>query len=100
MCVKTCHEFGFYQTCDEDSDCPYAKGFHPIDQDLEMCKRVFGVEAAKVKQNVADTLARYGGWNFNGTRILSVNGSVDPWSTLAVTTGNADVKVIDECRPA
>ena len=45
-------------------------------------------------------MARYGGWNFSGTRILSVNGIFDPWSTLAVTTGNADVKVIDECRPA
>jgi hypothetical protein len=97
---QTCNEFGFYQTCDADSECPYAKGYHPIDQDLEMCERVFGIKSDAVEQNVADSLDFYGGWNLNGTRILFVNGDVDPWSTLSVTPTNPDITVISEDLPA
>ena len=25
---QTCNEFGFYQTCEIDSQCPFAKGYH------------------------------------------------------------------------
>jgi hypothetical protein len=97
---QTCNEFGFYQTCEVGSTCPYAQGYHPIDQDLEMCESVFGIKAADVEANVERTLDFYGGWNFNGTRILSVNGNVDPWSTLAVVDDNKAITVVDECRPA
>ena len=35
---QTCNEFGFYQTCHEDSDCPFARGFHGLNQDYEICQ--------------------------------------------------------------
>ena len=50
--------------------------------------------------NVAASNEYYGGWNSAGTRILSVNGNVDPWSSLAITGDNTDIYVVDECLPA
>jgi len=37
-----------------------------------------------VGRNVEDTLDTYGGWEMEGTRILSVNGDIDPWSALSL----------------
>ena len=98
---QTCNEFGFYQTCETGSGCPYAKGYHPLDQDLEMCSTLFGIDAQTVEANVANSLAFYGGWSLEGgTRILSVNGNIDPWSTLAVTDSNPEIEYEGECLPA
>jgi serine protease 16 len=84
---QTCTEFGFYQTCTVDSFCPYAKGFHGLDQDLEICSFAFGIEAEEVFESVQQTLEYYGDHRElkGGSRILSVNGNVDPWETLART---------------
>lgn len=82
---QTCTEFGFYQTCEYNSDCPYAKGYHPIQQDLEICEYAFGISPREVYESVQQTLEYYGDHRElkGGSRILSVNGNVDPWSTLA-----------------
>ena len=80
---QTCTEFGFYQTCYEKS-CPFGNGYHTLDMDFEICKEAFGIEEEWVRQNVADTLNYYGGWDLKGSRILSVNGDIDPWSALSI----------------
>lgn len=87
---QTCNEFGFYQTCETDSLCPYARGYHKLESDFEICEKAFGVPREKVVDNVKKSLKRYGGWNMNATRILSVNGDVDPWSMLALTNNRGD----------
>ena len=114
---QTCNEFGFYQTCNVGSTCPYGRGFHLIERDLEFCQIVFGIDT--VTQNVASSLEYYGGWklspsseaqenesntsgphlsvggseNTASNRIIFVNGDVDPWTELAVTeTSNGDVE--------
>lgn len=97
---QTCNEFGFYQTCESESSCPYAKGFHPLNQDLEMCQRVFNIDADTVSSNVESSNEFYGGWEIKGSRILFVNGNVDPWSTLAITDNNPEVPEPTECLPA
>ena len=81
---QTCTEFGFYQTCEENSDCPYGKGHHQLSMDLEICERVFGVAKNSVWRNVQQSNEQYGGWNIDSKRILFVNGEVDPWSMLSV----------------
>eukprot|EP00551_Chaetoceros_affinis_P005647 CAMPEP_0203675076 /NCGR_PEP_ID=MMETSP0090-20130426/18650_1 /ASSEMBLY_ACC=CAM_ASM_001088 /TAXON_ID=426623 /ORGANISM="Chaetoceros affinis, Strain CCMP159" /LENGTH=660 /DNA_ID=CAMNT_0050541133 /DNA_START=40 /DNA_END=2019 /DNA_ORIENTATION=- len=88
---QTCTEMGFYQTCEINSpnsthaySCPYGKGYHTVDQDLEICERAFGIDAELVPKNVEDTLTYYGGWDMAGSRILSVNGDIDPWSALSM----------------
>ena len=64
-----------------------------------MCREVFNI--TNVDDRVGST-EDYGGWNPKGTRVLYVNGDVDPWSTLAVTKGNPEVdeNVDFVCTPA
>lgn len=82
---QTCSEFGFYQTCEEGSLCPFARGFHTLEMDFEICERAFGISREAVVANVQQSLQHYGGWNMDAWRIVSVNGDVDPWSMLALT---------------
>eukprot|EP00536_Pseudo-nitzschia_multiseries_P000725 jgi/Psemu1/321756/estExt_fgenesh1_pg.C_90017 len=82
---QTCTEFGFYQTCGDD--CPFASHFHQIDMDLEICSRLFNIPSDSVYQNVQSSLDLYGGKEFldsGASRILTVNGNVDPWSALGL----------------
>ncbi|KAL7564466.1 hypothetical protein ACA910_001560 [Epithemia clementina (nom. ined.)] len=82
---QTCTEFGFYQTCHAGSHCPFAQGWHSVQQDLEVCRVAFGgLTPRVVSQAIQETLEYYGGWNLSATRILSINGQVDPWSELAI----------------
>lgn len=79
---QTCSEFGFYQTC-EDEFCPYATSFHMVDMDLEMCEVAFNV--TDVYENVEASIDYFGGLDMNGgSRVLFVNGDVDPWSALGL----------------
>jgi len=79
---QTCTEFGFYQTC-EDEDCPFASSYHTVDIDLEICKVAFGV--TDVYENIEASINYYGGLDVNGgSRVLFVNGDVDPWSALGL----------------
>jgi serine protease 16 len=81
---QTCTEVGFYQTCSDDT-CPYANFYHLVDMDLDICLVAYNV--TNVYENVQATLDHYGGLDISaGSRVLSVNGNVDPWSTLAVKT--------------
>ena len=92
---QTCTEFGFYQTCEKGSQCPYGRGYHPLEHDLEVCSYAFGVASEEVKANIQQTLEYYGDKELKGgSRIISVNGNVDPWSTLARTNyTRSDVRV-------
>lgn len=99
---QTCTEFGFYQTCEDD--CPYASHFHSVDSDLEICSRVFNISSDEVYENVQSSLDHYGGKAFlrpgAASKILVVNGNVDPWSVLGLEENDSTdyllpVKVVD-----
>eukprot|EP00934_Nitzschia_sp_Nitz4_P001565 Nitzschia sp. Nitz4//scaffold362_size15054//11541//13181//NITZ4_008902-RA/size15054-processed-gene-0.14-mRNA-1//-1//CDS//3329549250//1565//frame0 len=80
---QTCTEVGFYQACDET--CPYGSFYHTVDQDLAICAAAYNI--TNVYENVQASLAHYGGLNIDaGSRVLSVNGDVDPWSVLGLHT--------------
>jgi serine protease 16 len=81
---QTCTEFGFYQTCNYNRSCPYGQGWHPLSQDLDICRIAFGVSPTQVARNIEATMELYGGWNLQATRVLSMSGSVDPWSELTL----------------
>jgi len=89
---QTCTEVGFFQTCPSNSTCPFGRGLHEIQQDLDICRIAFGIPDDLVRQNVDETLAYYGGWFLQGTNILSVNGDVDPWSTKSARTECKGIK--------
>jgi len=83
---QTCTEFGFYQTCEQSSKCPFAKGYHPLEEDFEICSYAYGISSEEVRESIRQTMEYYGDRELKGgSRILSVNGGVDPWATLART---------------
>ncbi|CAG4954229.1 unnamed protein product [Colias eurytheme] len=53
---------------------------------LQICKDLFGADfnEAKVDRGVQKTNQVYGGLRPNVTRVVFVNGDVDPWSTLSI----------------
>ena len=86
-------EFGFYQSCERDSTCPYARGWHPLSQDLELCAAAFGVAPREVVARAVQAANEWsGGWRLasSTTNILSVTGTMDPWSELAITHKNSE----------
>ena len=73
---QTCTEFGWYQTCETGTNCPYAQGyldcrvgakwpgFNVLQWNLDLCKLLFGIEPAEVMANMAATNRFYGGSSF------------------------------------
>lgn len=73
---QTCAEFGFFQTCELGSRCPFARGALPLRPSLEMCEKAFGIGGLQAAANVAGTNRRYGGSSPAASRVLFVNGDV------------------------
>jgi thymus-specific serine protease len=91
---QTCTEFGYYQTCELDSNCPFGRGYHSLDMDIEICRVAFDINDITIQENIEATKKWYGNKLRRATRILSVNGDVDPWSVLAM------LKSKDPWKPA
>jgi hypothetical protein len=81
---QTCTEVGYYQTCEQNSLCPFGRGYHNLDMDYEICDVVFNISDDQVRENIRQMTQFYGDLQLRATRILSVNGDVDPWSVLAL----------------
>uniref|UniRef100_A0AC35U7D9 Serine protease K12H4.7 n=1 Tax=Rhabditophanes sp. KR3021 TaxID=114890 RepID=A0AC35U7D9_9BILA len=80
---QSCNEFGFFQSSDGgynlfDSACS-------VNVFINTCKDVFGPQFTRryIEANVARTNMFYGGnTNYNGSNVIMVYGSVDPWHSL------------------
>ncbi|KAL9952174.1 hypothetical protein ACROYT_G039389 [Oculina patagonica] len=83
---QTCTQFGYYQTCEQNTSCIYSSILPDLYYDLALCFDVFNIPAEEVYQRVAFTNAYYGGDKPKGSRIVFVNGSIDPWHALSVLT--------------
>ncbi len=81
---QTCTEWGFYQTCEKGTQCPYVQGLHKLNTDFDICKTAYNLDANSVISEVGYTNYVYGGWNIQGSRILFPNGEIDPWHALGV----------------
>ncbi len=83
---QACNEFGFFQTCDPGTECPFTQEPHmnTIEVQSYYCQRAFGLNANEIQERIAETNEYYGGWDPVGTRIMYVSGSVDPWHSLGV----------------
>lgn len=85
---QTCTQFGFYQTCDPDSQCPFMSEphFSTLDANLADCATAFGPEvASSVSTAVAAALVTFGGLTPSATRLLFVNGEIDPWRAASIS---------------
>uniref|UniRef100_A0A8D2L9H3 Uncharacterized protein n=1 Tax=Varanus komodoensis TaxID=61221 RepID=A0A8D2L9H3_VARKO len=79
---QTCTEFGYYLTC-EDPACPFSR-LPNLTASLWTCLRVFNVSPRSVQEAVAFTNDYYGAEHPRASRVLFVNGDVDPWHVLSV----------------
>jgi hypothetical protein len=82
---QTCNEFGYYQSA-SSADEPFSSFVHlSLDYYLQQCKDVYESESLPPVDFVTDM---YGGLDLAGTRIVLPNGSLDPWSSLGITTND------------
>ena len=81
---QTCTEFGFYQTCDVDSKCPFSRGLVTLNSSVAFCLAEYNLTLADVAANVKYSDVYYGGNRPSGSRVFWVNGQIDPWGALSV----------------
>lgn len=81
---QTCSQFGYYQTCDKNTSCPFSHVMDLADSDLQICQKVFKINMDDVPNNVRFTNDYYGANNTHQSRIIFVNGSIDPWHWLSI----------------
>jgi serine protease 16 len=79
---QTCTQFGYYQTCEDD--CLFSK-LLDLQFFTELCNDVFGLTTRAVSSRIEFSNDYYGGSKPEGSRIVFVNGDIDPWHTLSVT---------------
>ncbi|XP_047509704.1 putative serine protease K12H4.7 [Pieris napi] len=81
---QTCTEFGYFQTTTSDSQ-PFGKVV-PLEFFVKTCRNVYGSDfnEGRVDKGVDTTNKIYGGLSPNVTRVVFVNGDMDPWSRLGI----------------
>jgi len=83
---QTCTEWAFYQTCDPGSQCIFttAPHYNNIDTYASLCMLAFSINASLTQAAVLESNSYYGGWQPEGSRIIFVNGVIDPWRALSI----------------
>jgi len=87
---QTCSEWGFYQTCNVGTECPYTQGLHDLSVDYDICLKAFGLSKDQVDSAIKVANIRYGGaGNFQSTRVMFPNGEIDPWTAGGIQSSPA-----------
>ncbi|VVC45708.1 Alpha/Beta hydrolase fold,Peptidase S28 [Cinara cedri] len=84
---QTCTEFGFYQTSYKES----VFGNHfPLDFFIDMCTDIYGklYNSELLSRGVLRTNIMYGELKIKESRVIYVQGSIDPWHVLGITKTN------------
>jgi len=83
---QTCTEYGFYQTCDPSSQCPFTSSpwMNTLESWTDQCKIAYNINPDQVEAGVQASNIRYGGDRPAGSRILFVNAEIDPWNAASV----------------
>eukprot|EP01116_Phalansterium_solitarium_P001757 TRINITY_DN11572_c0_g1_i1.p2 TRINITY_DN11572_c0_g1~~TRINITY_DN11572_c0_g1_i1.p2 ORF type:complete len:487 (-),score=200.13 TRINITY_DN11572_c0_g1_i1:218-1642(-) len=80
---QTCAEFAYFQTTDSPASVQPFGDLVPLSYYTGICTDLFGFTGLP---QINETNAYYGGNNPRGaTRIVFVNGSIDPWHALGIT---------------
>ena len=92
-----CAEFGYYQTCDPGTNCPFTTSPHldRLEVQLADCLLAFGMTPGQIAANVAWSNTISGGRAPGVDRVLWVQGDVDPWYPLGVVEGPDVIMVPD-----
>jgi len=77
---QTCTEFGYFQTTDSPNQ-PFGN-MVPLSFYTDVCRDAFGFNWLP---RINETNIYYGGNHPVGSRVLFVNGGLDPWHSLSIT---------------
>jgi len=82
---QTCTEFGFFQSSDL-VDQPFGTDF-PINYSIRLCQDVYGKQFNEnyINSAIEWSNTNYGAKNINVSKVIFVNGSIDPWHVLGLT---------------
>ncbi|XP_032828417.2 thymus-specific serine protease-like isoform X1 [Petromyzon marinus] len=80
---QKCSEIGVFQSCYPERGCPFSR-LLTLEADVDVCVRVFGLSLQDVSRGVDGTNRVYGANHPDGTRVIFVNGDIDPWHKLSV----------------
>ncbi|CAL8110230.1 unnamed protein product [Orchesella dallaii] len=85
---QTCNEFGFFQSSDL-IDQPFGNLFS-LNYSVRLCKDVYGkiYDQDFIENAIKWSNAYYGARDIKVSRVIFVNGSIDPWHKLGITSQN------------
>ncbi|EDO31220.1 predicted protein [Nematostella vectensis] len=89
---QSCTQFGYFQTCEPGTHCVFSKRLGIIN-DMDLCQEVFEIALGQLKARINFTNEYYGGKRPRGSKIVFVNGSIDPWHSLSVVTNQTSSEV-------
>uniref|UniRef100_A0AC35UEN3 Serine protease K12H4.7 n=1 Tax=Rhabditophanes sp. KR3021 TaxID=114890 RepID=A0AC35UEN3_9BILA len=93
---QCCTEFGFFQSTDADAT-KFWGNVMDVNFNTQQCAQIFvpTITNASIYNNVKKTNTHYGGASkFRGTRVITPNGSWDPWNTLGLLTPSKNNQVL------
>ncbi|XP_060113528.1 thymus-specific serine protease [Heteronotia binoei] len=79
---QQCTEFGYFQTC-EDSSCIFSR-LIDLQYMADVCVEVFNIAQDRIQEGVGFTNEYYGADHPKASRVLFVNGDIDPWHSLSI----------------
>ncbi|KAF4692745.1 Thymus-specific serine protease [Perkinsus olseni] len=90
-----CSQFPTFETCDLDSNCPWVRFADSSTFFYSLCRDAFGITEEEVRKASTSINRKHGGKGMNDAKgIISVNGEVDPWSSLTVAKSRPRSPVI------
>jgi serine protease 16 len=91
---QCCTQFSYWQDCDKGTACPLSKTFMTLDSNTQQCVDAFGPEVSRFlnTRTTRFTNAYMGGQAIASSRIIFVNGNVDPWHALSLWNSSSPVQ--------
>ncbi|KAG7159003.1 serine protease-like 1, partial [Homarus americanus] len=92
---QTCTEYGYYQSSDSPNQ-PFGDKF-PVEFFIKQCADIYGpkFDLSLLEAGVKRTNTIFGGRDLKVTRVVFLNGSIDPWHALGITSDlNPDAPAI------
>ncbi|KAF4748879.1 Dynein heavy chain 10, axonemal, partial [Perkinsus olseni] len=90
-----CYQYPTFETCDHGSNCPWVRFSDSSKFFFTLCRDAFGITEEEVREASTFINRKYGGKGMrDAKKIISVNGEVDPWSSLTVAKPRPSSPVI------